>query len=73
MNHKLSSQAIGAIMMALQKSLIEQTDIVPVLQEFKIQVDDSNQLVVMNPPVFEVSSTESESESKKVNIETSVQ
>jgi len=73
MNHKLSSQAIGAIMMALQKSLIEQTDIVPVLQEFKIQVDDSNQLVVMNPPVFEVSSAESESESKKVNIETSVQ
>ena len=51
MNHTLSSQAIGAIMMALQKSLIEQTDIVPVLQGFEIQVDDANQLVVMNPPV----------------------
>ena len=51
MNYKLSNQAIGALMMALQKSLLEQTDIVPVLQEFEIQVDDSNHLVVMNPPM----------------------
>lgn len=51
MNHKLSNQAIGAIMMALQKSLMEQSDITPVLQEFKIQVDDSGELVIMNPPV----------------------
>ena len=54
MNHKLSNQAIGAIMMALQKSLIGQTDIVPVLQSFSIQVDDSGELVVMNPPRVEV-------------------
>ena len=59
MNHKLSSQAIGAIMMALQKSLIEQTDITPVLQGFEIQVDDSSQLVVMNPPVLEVENEKS--------------
>lgn len=51
MNYTLSSQAIGALMMALQKSLLEQSDIVPVLQGFEIQVDDTNQLVVMNPPV----------------------
>ena len=54
MDHKLSNQAIGAIMMALQKSLLEQSDIVHVLQNFQVQVDDSGQLVVMNPPVFEV-------------------
>ena len=53
-DHKLSNQAVGAIMMALQKSLLEQSDITPVLQDFKIQVDDSGQLVVMNPPTFEV-------------------
>ncbi len=53
MNHKLSNQAVGAIMMALQKSLMEQTDIVPLLQNFNIQVDDSGELVVMNPPVVE--------------------
>lgn len=54
MNHKLSNQAVGAIMMALQKSLLEQSDIVPVLRNFEIQVDDAGQLVVMNPPTFEV-------------------
>ena len=58
MNHKLSSQAIGAIMMALQKSLIEQSDIVPVLQGFEVQVDDSGELVVMNPPMVEVPNKE---------------
>lgn len=51
-------------MMALQKSLMEQSDIVPVLGNFQIQVDDTNQLVVMNPPVVEA---------KKKDIETSVQ
>jgi len=58
MNYKLSNQAVGAVMMALQKSLLEQTDIVPVLQNFEIQVDDSNQLVVMNPPVVKTTNTE---------------
>ena len=53
-NHTLSNQAVGAIMMALQKSLIEQSDIVATLQGFQIQVDDSGQLVVMNPPKVEV-------------------
>jgi len=57
MDHKLSNQAVGAIMMALQKSLLEQSDIVPVLRDFNIQVDDSGQLVVMNPPTFEVKDT----------------
>ena len=51
-DHKLSNQAVGAIMMALQKSLMEQTDIVPVLKGFNVQVDDSGELVVMNPPTI---------------------
>ena len=51
MNYKLSDQAVGALMMALQKSLMEQSDIVPVLKGFQVQVDDSNELVVMNPPL----------------------
>lgn len=58
MNYNLSTQAIGAIMMALQQSLLEQSDIVPVIQGFEIQVDDSGQLVVMNPPVVKSSSAE---------------
>jgi len=56
MNYKLSNQAIGAVMMALQKSLMEQTDIVPVLQGFNIQIDDTGQLVVTNPPVVKTGS-----------------
>jgi hypothetical protein len=52
---KLSNQAIGALMMALQKSLMEQSDIVPVLKEMNLQVDPEDQsqatLVVTNPPV----------------------
>lgn len=67
MNHKLSSQAIGAIMMALQKSLIERSDITPILEGFEIQVDDSGELVVMNPPTFEIAEVKGET------IETSVQ
>tara|TARA_A100001515_G_scaffold126878_2_gene112327 strand:+ start:243 stop:434 length:192 start_codon:yes stop_codon:yes gene_type:complete len=47
---KLSHQAMGAIMMALQNSILEQSDIVPVLEEFDFDVTDANDLVVKNPP-----------------------
>ena len=47
---KLSNQAVGAVMMALQKSLMEQSDIVPMLRGFKLEVDDSGEVVIMNPP-----------------------
>ena len=49
----LSNQALGAIMMALQKSLMEQSDIVPVLQGFEF-VDTTEGLTVQNPPAFQV-------------------
>ena len=45
----LSNQAVGAVMMALQQSLLEQSDIVPVLRGFELQMHD-NELVVLNPP-----------------------
>ena len=48
---KLSNQALGAVMMALQKSLMEQSDIVPTLQSFEFVEDDSGELVVTNPPL----------------------
>ncbi len=50
MNYKLSNQAVGAIMMALQKSLMEQSDIVPVLENFKM-TNSPEGLVVLNPPL----------------------
>ena len=48
---KLSDQALGAIMMALQKSLTEQTDIVPVLKSFELDLMDNGELLVKNPPI----------------------
>ena len=49
-NMKLSKQALGALMMALQKSLLEQTDIVPVLEGFDF-ISKEGDLFVKNAPV----------------------
>ena len=51
---KLSNQALGAVMMALQESLLNQIDIVPILKGFElIQTDEG--LTVTNPPTVRVS------------------
>lgn len=48
---KLSDQALSCVMVALQKSLMEESDIVPVLKGFKFSVDpNTNELSVDNPP-----------------------
>ena len=69
MNYKLSNQAIGALMMALQKSLLEQTDIVPMLQNFDVQIDDSNHLVVVNPPVVKMTGNQNANNSEVKNVD----
>ena len=53
---KLSDQALGAIMMALQKSLLEQSDIVPVLKSFELVPTDGSEeeLLVTNPPTVKI-------------------
>jgi hypothetical protein len=51
---KFSDEALGAVMMALQKSLMEQSDIVPVLKGFNFQTNEKNELFVMNPPTFKI-------------------
>ena len=56
---KLSDQALGAVMMALQKSLLEQTDIVPVLKDFDF-VLEGEELLVTNAPTFKVDEQQSE-------------
>jgi len=47
--HELSTQALGSIMMALQECLLNQLDIVPILKGFKL-AESENGLVVVNPP-----------------------
>jgi hypothetical protein len=49
----MSDQALGAIMMALQKSLMEQSDIVPVLKGLKFRLSEQG-LVVINPPLVKL-------------------
>ena len=54
---QLSNQDLGAIMMALQESLMNQTDLVPILQGFELQSGDEG-LVVMNPPTVRLDNTQ---------------
>jgi len=53
---QLSNQALGAIMLALQESLMSQTDIIPILRGFKLQ-EGKDGLVVMNPPTIRLDDT----------------
>lgn len=46
---KLSDQALGSIMLVLQKGLMEQSDIVPMLKSLDLQAS-GEELVVLNPP-----------------------
>jgi hypothetical protein len=68
MNYKFSDQALGAVMMALQKSLMEQTDIVPVLKGFRLQVDDIGYLIVTNPPIIKAPVPEEKKASPGIKI-----
>jgi len=52
----LSDQALGAVMLALQNSLMTQTDIVPILKGFNFVFDDTDGLVITNPPILRADS-----------------
>tara|TARA_Y100000592_G_C5223557_1_gene200556 strand:+ start:216 stop:452 length:237 start_codon:yes stop_codon:yes gene_type:complete len=70
---KLSNQAIGALMMALQKSLLEQSDIVPTLQEMELLTNPDDPtgttLVVTNPPVVSLEGTTLVEATEELNFE----
>ena len=51
---RLSDQALGAIMLALQNSLMNQTDIVPVLKGFNLILNENEEITVINPPVIDM-------------------
>tara|TARA_A100001515_G_scaffold56278_1_gene44334 strand:- start:584 stop:832 length:249 start_codon:yes stop_codon:yes gene_type:complete len=51
----LSDQALGAVMMALQRSLMDQSDIVPILKGMDF-VPTAEGLVVKNPPIVKLDS-----------------
>ena len=53
--YKLSDEALGAVMMALQRSLMEQSDIVPTLKGFEFKINEKEELYIMNPPIVKLS------------------
>jgi len=66
-SHKLSNQALGAVMMALQESLLNQLDIVPILKGFEL-VESDDGLVVTNPPTVRVSNENPITEEDLLNM-----
>lgn len=50
---KFSDQAIGALMMALQKCLSEQSDITGILRNLNLRLSTDG-LMIMNPPVVKL-------------------
>ena len=65
--YKFSDQALGAVMMALQESLLNELDIVPILKGFKI-VNSPNGLVVTNPPTVRISNDKPITEDDLTNM-----
>jgi hypothetical protein len=65
--YKLSNQALGAVMMALQESLLNELDIVPILKGFEL-VNTDDGLMVKNPPTVRVSNEEPISEEDLTNM-----
>jgi len=57
---KLSPQAHAALMMCLQKCIIEEIDIRPLLDDldFAVTGDKQDQLIVLNPPTFKMDQPE---------------
>ena len=53
----LSVEAMGALMMCLQKCLLEQSDITEILKNLKFRAA-GEQLYVINPPVVKVGNDE---------------
>ena len=54
---KLSNQALGAMMLALQKSILEQTDMTEMLKDFDF-INTEDGLWIKNPPVVKFSNEE---------------
>ena len=50
----LSTQALGTIMMCLQKAILEESDVTEHLASLTFTIDSNEQLQVNNPPSFEI-------------------
>jgi hypothetical protein len=62
--YKFSDQSIGTLMMCLQKCLLTQEDIVPMLKNLSVVTVDG-EIKILNPPAFEIDNEILEEISKK--------
>jgi len=69
---KLSNQAMGSLMMALQKCLLEQSDITEILKEFKFRVNENRELMVMNPPIVKFEEIETSNLAETEDLKKSI-
>jgi hypothetical protein len=67
---QLSNQALGAIMMALQESLLNQLDIVPILKGFELKETEEG-LLVTNPPTVRFTDNSKITNDDLINLATS--
>ena len=56
---KFSNQAVGALLMTLQKCLAEQTDITEMLADWNLEVENG-EVVVTHPPTIKTQVFETE-------------
>ena len=64
---QLSNQALGAIMLALQESLLNELDIVPILKNFDLS-ESGGKVVVTNPPTVRFSDDSEVTEQELKNL-----
>tara|TARA_R100000664_G_C2677482_1_gene86922 strand:- start:278 stop:457 length:180 start_codon:yes stop_codon:yes gene_type:complete len=56
---KLSDQAVGALLMTLQKCISEESDITELLSDWDLELKDG-EIFVTNPPNFSTNETDTE-------------
>jgi len=59
---KLSNQAMGTLMMTLQKCLMDQSDITVLLKELDVDLNENRELVVENPPTLKFDNQDDDNE-----------
>jgi hypothetical protein len=57
MKIKLSNQAVGAIMLAVQQGIMKQEDITDILKNFTL-IESVDGLIIENPPVLRMNEVE---------------
>ena len=56
---KFSDQALGAMLVTLQKCLMEETDIMDLMKQWDVE-ENNGELFIVNPPIINTNTTGTE-------------